>query len=103
MTKTLPYTEPIARRIFKKIFLYCCKYLGLFYFGRQVYKNELRILCYHGFTLRDEGCFAPGAFLSPDVFLDRISYLTNKRFRVVRLDRAIEALEQNERLADAVR
>lgn len=52
--------------------------------------------------MRDEERFVPGAFISPDVFCDRVSYLLRQGFRVVRLDRVIDTLEQDERLADAV-
>ena len=52
--------------------------------------------------MRDEERFVPGALISPDVFRDRVSYLLRQGFRVVRLDRVIDTLEQDERLADAV-
>jgi len=52
----------------------------------------LRILCYHGISIKDEHLFRPSMFITPDLFRQRIDFLRKSRYPVLRLDHAIELL-----------
>lgn len=77
-----------------KIFIFhLCKMLGLFWISRVIYKKDLRILCYHGFTLKKEHEFLPGLFIEPEVFAQRMQYLADKKYKVITLQEAYELKE----------
>jgi len=60
--------------------------LGLFWLARRSYKKNPRILCYHGFTLKDEHLFRPKLFIEKHTFDMRMKYLQDKQYNVISLD-----------------
>lgn len=81
--------------LIKKTILYLSKYLGLFYLTKLYYRNRIRILCYHGFSIRNEELFVPGLFIKPDIFDQRMKYLKDKNFNVISLEDAYQATREN--------
>src|ERR1017187_4383547 len=55
-------------------------------------RRRLLVLCYHGVSLRDEHEWAPGVFLSPGRFEDRMRLLGELRYNVLPLDEALRRL-----------
>lgn len=78
----------------KKFILYIAKYLGLFYLTKLYYRNRIRVLCYHGFSIRNEELFVPGLFIKPDIFDCRMKYLKDKSFNVISLEDAYQAVKK---------
>jgi peptidoglycan/xylan/chitin deacetylase (PgdA/CDA1 family) len=76
----------------KRTVLRASKWLGLFHLARQLTRNGLRILCYHGFELDDEAQFRPNLFISPRKFRERIATVLRHRFPVLGLDEALTHL-----------
>jgi peptidoglycan/xylan/chitin deacetylase (PgdA/CDA1 family) len=64
--------------------------LGGFRMARWLTRGDLRILCYHGFAMRDEGAFRPGLFISADDFRARLTHLRDAGYRVLPLHDALE-------------
>lgn len=79
-------------RRFKVAMLFIARRLGLFRFALWLTRDRLRILCYHGFALHDEGEFRPGMFMSRDTFETRLETLRRYGFRVLPLSESIERL-----------
>lgn len=59
-------------------------------------KNSLLILCYHGLSLRDEHCWVPHLYLTPEVFRSRLECLHRMSASVLPLPDALERLRRNE-------
>jgi peptidoglycan/xylan/chitin deacetylase (PgdA/CDA1 family) len=59
-------------------------------------QNRLLILCYHGFSLRDEHTWRPGLYMTSDLFESRLQLLKKKGFNVLPLDMAVERLANND-------
>ena len=76
----------------KPLVLKTARSLGLFAVARKLMRGKLRILCYHGFTLKDEELFVPGLFISPDIFEQRMAWLADQGYTVLSLDEAVEKL-----------
>src|SRR5438128_2260813 len=68
--------------------------LGLFHLARHATRNQLRILCYHGSSLRDESRFRPELFIEPATFDARLRFLREHGFPVLPLAEALERLEE---------
>jgi peptidoglycan/xylan/chitin deacetylase (PgdA/CDA1 family) len=62
--------------------------------ARRLTRRQLRILCYHGFSLGDEAHFRPGLFIDMAVFRRRLSYLQRRGYPIVKLDGALDSLSQ---------
>jgi peptidoglycan/xylan/chitin deacetylase (PgdA/CDA1 family) len=76
-----------------KTFVYeLSKRLGLFHLARWVTRRELRILCYHGFSLADEDAFRAKLFIRSATFARRMQYLAHGGVAVLPLDEAIRRL-----------
>jgi len=75
----------------KKTILMVAKYIGLFYLAKLSYRNRIRILCYHGFSLKNEEKFVPGLFIKPDIFEQRMRFLKDKGYNVISLEEAYQA------------
>ncbi len=69
------------------------KMLGLFALARRLTASRIRILCYHGAALGDEGEYNPLLFISRNTFEHRMNWLQNTGFNVIPLDAAIDALD----------
>jgi peptidoglycan/xylan/chitin deacetylase (PgdA/CDA1 family) len=79
----------------KRAFLHISKWLGLFTLAHHATKGGLRILCYHGVSLRDEHAFRPQLFVTPGTFRRRMAFLTRHGFPVLPLEEALEKLEHD--------
>lgn len=77
-----------------KLLIYLvAKILGFFALARRITASRIRILCYHGAAIGDEGQYNPLLFISRDTFERRIRWLRKKRFKVIPLSLAVEALD----------
>src|SRR5882762_169666 len=85
---------PIPRSIIR-FALYLIKFLGLFRLARYVTRHGLRIICYHGFAVAEEHKFRSTLFIRKELFLRRIAHLRRKRFPILRLSAALEALDRD--------
>lgn len=83
----------------KSLFLYLCKYSGLFLLSNYLLRKKLLILCYHGFEINNESQFRPQLFIKKDTFERRLLLLNKKPLCIVSLDQAVQALE-NDNLPD---
>lgn len=81
----------------KALFLYCCKFIGLFVLSKWLYKNQLRILCYHNFddVDGDVSQWRPGLVMKPHTFKKRLQFLANNNYSVLPLSDAIQNLADN--------
>src|SRR5262245_63651185 len=79
----------------KRAFLHLSKHLGLFHLARYFTRRGLRILCYHGFSLRGEAGFRPTLFIEEETFRRRLASLASHRFPVIGLREAMTALERD--------
>ena len=66
---------------------------GLFALCRLLTRSRIRILGYHGASLGDESNYNPFLFLSAETFERRIGWLRKKKFNVISLKHAVEALD----------
>jgi peptidoglycan/xylan/chitin deacetylase (PgdA/CDA1 family) len=76
----------------KLVFYYVCRALGLFRVAQWLTRNHLKILCYHGFEMKDESAFRPKLFITPDLFERRLATIQRYGLRVLTLDEAVERL-----------
>jgi peptidoglycan/xylan/chitin deacetylase (PgdA/CDA1 family) len=66
--------------------------LGVFALARQLTRGQLRILCYHGFSVADEHRFRPGLFIEPRELERRLAHLVDHGYHVLPLDEAVQRL-----------
>src|SRR5882724_11876920 len=71
------------------------KFFGLFRIARYITRNGLRIICYHGFAVAEEYKFRGRLFIRKELFRHRIEYLQRKRFPILSLSAAVNALDQD--------
>ncbi|MEQ1800532.1 MAG: polysaccharide deacetylase family protein [Gammaproteobacteria bacterium] len=67
--------------------------LGLFALSRRLTARQLRILCYHGASVRDEHEFRPGLFITAGTFQRRLALLGMRGYPVLSLDDALARLD----------
>ena len=84
------------RKRLKDAALYVAKGLGLFHLSRMLTRQWLRILCYHGISVRDEHEFRRKLFMRSDVFARRLAILERGRYPILRLDDAVRRLQDRE-------
>lgn len=72
--------------------LYALKGIGAFHLARHLTCRQLRILCYHGFSVGDQHEFEPILFMRPQVFRRRMQLLRRRGFRVVSLRHGLALL-----------
>jgi peptidoglycan/xylan/chitin deacetylase (PgdA/CDA1 family) len=94
---TAPMYEAKSARVsfylaVKRGLYHLCKWIGLFAIARRRTRGALHILCYHGFSLKDESSFAPRTFMEPGTFAERMAYLKKKRVPVLDLGEALDKL-----------
>lgn len=75
---------------------------GFFALARMLTRNEARILCYHGFSYRDEHAFAPQLFMQPDTFKNRLERIASHGFNVISLQELIRRLQAKESLTNTL-
>jgi peptidoglycan/xylan/chitin deacetylase (PgdA/CDA1 family) len=66
--------------------LFGARALGLFALSRHLTKSRLRILCYHGGAIGDEGGFNPKLFCSAKTLHGRMKWMKRRGFQFVTLD-----------------
>lgn len=76
------------QRLSKTLLLRIGKAIGLFRVARWLTRGQLRVLCYHGFALRDEDQFLPDLFVTGDFFRDRLQRLVDEGYEVIDLEQA---------------
>ncbi len=81
-------------KIILPLILKAAKIVGLFAISCRLTARDLRIICYHGASLRDEHDFSPGLFVSKDTFAERMDYLARKGYPIISLDEALDGLKQ---------
>lgn len=79
----------------KLILLKLFKSLGFFSLARYLTDDNLRIICYHGFSIGDEHKFRPGLFMTAETFERRLKYLFENGYNVIDLQTAHEGLRNN--------
>lgn len=72
--------------------LYCLRAIGLFAIAKYLTRKQLRILCYHSFSIGDEHGLDPVMFIRAQTFERRMQLLRKLRIPVVRLDDAVRRL-----------
>lgn len=70
----------------KLVVLFLLRTIGLFAFARYVTRYKLRILCYHGGQIGDEGRYNPLLFGSPHLIDKRLSWLLARGFTPLSID-----------------
>lgn len=90
------------RSTIKNSIFHLSKYLGLFALSRWLLRNKVRVLCYHGFTTKDEHLNVPGLFIEPQVFAKRMNYLKRKSYKVIGLEQAYQDIQQGVKQQDRV-
>ncbi|RMF07500.1 MAG: hypothetical protein D6763_12210 [Alphaproteobacteria bacterium] len=81
------------KQAIKRLILHIARALGLFALARRLTADRLRILGYHGGSLRDEHVFSPGTFMTRATFAGRLQFLVDRGYPVLSLDDALEKLE----------
>ena len=66
------------------------KAIGGFTIARRLTRKGIRIVCYHGFSLRDEHEFRPGMWIRPATLERRLAYLRGEGYTVLPLGEALE-------------
>lgn len=79
----------IAIKIFILIFMKAC---GGFYLSRLLYRRSLRILCYHGISIKDQHLFDDILFIRRETFERRIAIVKKWGMNVIPLKEAVEKL-----------
>jgi len=77
-------------KIIKLSTLFLLKFIGIFSFARYLTRRGIRILCYHGVWLGEEGFPGDGMFMGVATFQSRLKGIQSLEFPVLSLDRAIE-------------
>jgi peptidoglycan/xylan/chitin deacetylase (PgdA/CDA1 family) len=66
--------------------------LGFFWLARRLTARRLRILCYHGISLRDEHKFNPGVFMRQETFARQMRLVKKLGLPLLGLDDAVSKL-----------
>lgn len=78
----------------RRIVLTAVKALGGFALLRFLTRDQVRILCYHGFSQDDEHKFRTKYFIRPTTFERRLVILRRRGFKVITLDALEHALKK---------
>jgi peptidoglycan/xylan/chitin deacetylase (PgdA/CDA1 family) len=76
----------------RRILFHSIKLLGGFAIAQRLTRGQLRILCYHGFSVTDEHVLDPYVFMRPQTFERRMRILRRRRISVIAIDEAVERL-----------
>jgi len=76
--------------------------VGVFAIARCLTRNEARVLCYHGFSYRDEHEFAPQLFMQPSTFQKRLDQIAAYRFNVVPLQELVRRVQAKQPLTNVL-
>jgi peptidoglycan/xylan/chitin deacetylase (PgdA/CDA1 family) len=72
--------------------LYCLRAVGGFTLARYLTRNQLRVLCYHGFSVGDEHRFAPMMFMRAETFERRMQILKEREIPIISLEEGVRRL-----------
>jgi len=75
--------------------LHVLRALGVFALARYLTRKQLRILCYHSFSIGDEHEIAPVMFMRAETFEERMRILKKRRIPVIALEEAVTRLQRN--------
>ena len=76
----------------KSLALRTSRMLGLFALAQWITRKQLRILCYHGFSVGDEYKYMPMMFMRSATFERRMGVLKKRRLEVVSLSEGVHRL-----------
>jgi peptidoglycan/xylan/chitin deacetylase (PgdA/CDA1 family) len=76
----------------KRVLFHCVRLIGGFAVAERITRTQLRILCYHGFSISDEHELAPYVFMRTETFARRMRILRKRGLTVIPLDEAIKRL-----------
>jgi peptidoglycan/xylan/chitin deacetylase (PgdA/CDA1 family) len=76
----------------KRLLFHCIRLIGGFAIAQRITQNQLRILCYHGFSISDEHELAPYVFMRTETFARRMRILRKRGLAVISLEEAVERL-----------
>ncbi len=76
--------------------------LGFFAVARAMTRGEARILCYHGFSYRDEHLFAPQLFMRPATFAQRLEQIAASGFQVIPLQELVRRMQAKQSLKNTL-
>lgn len=79
---------------FRRTLFHALKLVGGFAVAQHLTRKQLRILCYHGFSLTDEHLLSPYVFMRPQTFERRMRTLRKRAVAVISLDEAVARLRQ---------
>jgi len=77
---------------FRRTLLHSIRLLGGFAVAQHFTRKQLRILGYHGFSVRDEHVLSPYVFMRTETFERRMRILRKRKVPVISLDEAIDRL-----------
>lgn len=77
-------------------FFRAAKLLGMFSLINALRKTGLILLCYHGFSIRDEHCFRPSLFMTPQSFERRLLWLLDRGYKVISLAEGLKFLDEGD-------
>jgi peptidoglycan/xylan/chitin deacetylase (PgdA/CDA1 family) len=75
--------------------LHLLRATGVFALARFLTRKQLRILCYHGFSVGDEHEVAPVMFMRGQTFERRMGVLKKRRIPVITLDEGVKRFKQH--------
>jgi peptidoglycan/xylan/chitin deacetylase (PgdA/CDA1 family) len=76
--------------------------LGMFHASRALFRRRTNVLCFHGFSIRDEHLFRPMLFMRAEVFVRRLEAIRRLGLSVITLDRFVEKRASGELSIDDV-
>jgi peptidoglycan/xylan/chitin deacetylase (PgdA/CDA1 family) len=79
---------------FRRTLFHSIRLLGGFEIARRLTRKQLRILCYHGFSVSDEHELSPYVFMRPETFARRMRILQKRGLPVISLDDAVRKLKE---------
>ena len=80
----------------RRYVLYFLRAAGVFALARHLTRKQLRILCYHSFSVGDEHELNPVMFMRAATFEERLRILKRRRIPVVPLDEAVRRLQRGQ-------
>lgn len=81
------------KKLVKISFLFLCRSVGLFSLARHLTRHQLRIVCFHGLSDKDEVNWAPGLMMTRARFAERLKSINQSGYVVLPLDEAIKGLQ----------
>lgn len=80
----------------RRTVFHALKAVGGFAVAQRLTRRQLRILCYHGFSITDEHELAPYVFMRLETFERRMRILHNRNLPVVSLEEGLRRLTSGE-------